>query len=83
MCFAPVLDLDEAPQHPHNKERTTFIHLDGIDQPAPAPRFSRSATDLPQGSPPPGGDTDKVLAEAGFNSGEIAKLHETGVVASA
>ncbi len=41
-CFAPVLDWDEAPQHPHNRARETFVEVDGVIQPAPAPRFSRT-----------------------------------------
>ena len=40
VCFAPVLDLDEAPKHPHNAARQTFVDVDGVVQPAPAPRFS-------------------------------------------
>jgi crotonobetainyl-CoA:carnitine CoA-transferase CaiB-like acyl-CoA transferase len=47
-CFAPVLDLDEAPRHPHLQARRTFVQIDGITQPAPAPRFSRSAPDMPK-----------------------------------
>ena len=48
-CFAPVLTLDEAPQHPHHQERGTYVEIDGVTQPAPAPRFSRTvpATPLP------------------------------------
>ena len=47
-CVAPVLDWDEATRHPHNVARQTFVSVDGVVQPAPAPRFSRSATDTPQ-----------------------------------
>jgi len=47
-CFAPVLDWDEAPAHPHNRARSTFVTLDGVVQPAPAPRFSRSAAARPR-----------------------------------
>lgn len=47
-CFAPVLDWDEAPQHAHNLARETFINLDGVTQPAPAPRFSRTAPGAPR-----------------------------------
>ncbi|TFW26564.1 CoA transferase [Massilia arenosa] len=46
-CFAPVLDIDEAPQHPHNADRHTFVDIAGVPQPAPAPRFSRTAADTP------------------------------------
>jgi alpha-methylacyl-CoA racemase len=46
VCFAPVLDLDEAPHHPHNQERHTFALVEGVMQPAPAPRFSRTTPEL-------------------------------------
>jgi alpha-methylacyl-CoA racemase len=46
-CFAPVLDWDEAPRHPHNVARATFVQVDGVVQPAPAPRFSRTPPDAP------------------------------------
>jgi alpha-methylacyl-CoA racemase len=46
-CFAPVLDWDEAPEHPHNRARDTFLAIDGVVQPAPAPRFSRTPPDAP------------------------------------
>jgi alpha-methylacyl-CoA racemase len=49
-CFAPVLDWDEAPQHPHNRARATFTELDGVTQPAPAPRFARTPADPPHRS---------------------------------
>lgn len=48
VCFAPVLDFDEAPQHPHMKARGTFVEIDGVVQPAPAPRFSRTVPDTPK-----------------------------------
>ena len=47
-CFAPVLDWDEAPEHPHNRARDTFVCLDGVTQPAAAPRFSRTPATGPQ-----------------------------------
>lgn len=47
-CFAPVLDADEAASHPHLKARQTFVEVDGVTQPAPAPRFSRTTTQLPR-----------------------------------
>jgi len=52
-CFAPVLTLDEAPEHPHLKSRGTFIAVDGVKQPAPAPRFSRTPSGIPRRPTPP------------------------------
>ncbi len=66
VCFAPVLDMGEAPEHPHNKARGTFFERDGVVQPAPAPRFSRTRAEI-QGPPPrPGQHTDEVLADWGI-----------------
>ena len=80
-CIAPVLDMDEAPCHPHNAARATFIERDGAIQPAPAPRFSR--TRATPGLPPPlrGEHTDAVLADAGFTVQEIASLRAAGAIA--
>ena len=80
VCFAPVLDLDEAPLHPHNQARNTFCEIDGVVQPSPAPRFSRSAAQI--GSPPPrvGEHTESILAEAGFDAGQIAQLKDAGAI---
>jgi alpha-methylacyl-CoA racemase len=66
ICFAPVLDLSEAPNHPHNKARSTFVERDGVMQPAPAPRFSRTKPEI-QGPPPlPGQHTEAVLKDWGI-----------------
>jgi crotonobetainyl-CoA:carnitine CoA-transferase CaiB-like acyl-CoA transferase len=64
-CFAPVLTTDEAPEHPHNKMRGTYVEIDGIVQPAPAPRFSRSIPDLPIPPQPPRmlDEADAMLAD--------------------
>ncbi|WP_409181443.1 CaiB/BaiF CoA transferase family protein [Amycolatopsis sp. VS8301801F10] len=64
-CVTPVLAPDEAPRHPHIAARSGLITLDGIVQPAPAPRFSRSTPDVPSSPPVPGADTEKVLADWG------------------
>jgi len=79
-CFAPVLDPGEAPHHPHNRERGTFVEVDGVVQPAPAPRFSRTAPDLP--SPPvrAGHDTATALVDWGFSSAEVAGLRQAGAL---
>jgi alpha-methylacyl-CoA racemase len=81
VCFAPVLSMDEAASHPHNVARGTFETRDGVVQPAPAPRFSRTAPEL--GRPPafPGQHTDEVLADWGFAEDEVAALRAAGAVA--
>ena len=73
-CFAPVLSLAEAPGHAHAASRNAFITLDGVVQPAPAPRFDRSTPDLPRPAPEVGQHTVEVLGEAGFTDAEIAAL---------
>ncbi len=80
VCFAPVLSMGEAPEHPHNVERGTFVERDGAIQAAPAPRFSRTAPEIGRPAPHTGQDTDAVLAENGFSTEEIAKLHASGAV---
>jgi alpha-methylacyl-CoA racemase len=79
-CVAPILSLGEVADHPHNAARGTFAKRDGVLQPAPAPRFSRTVPEM--GDPParPGADTDAVLADFGFDASEIASLKEAGVV---
>ncbi|MDZ7678196.1 MAG: CaiB/BaiF CoA-transferase family protein [Acidimicrobiales bacterium] len=81
VCFAPVLSLSEAPQHPHNVERQTFVEIAGVTQPGPAPRFTRTEAEI-QGPPAHAGQhTDEVLAAAGFDAARIAELRESGAVA--
>lgn len=80
VCFAPVLDLDEAPQHPHNKARNTFIEIDGVIQPAPAPRFSRTIPKVQAPPPEPGEHTTAVLSDWGFNAEEIDRLKYNGAI---
>lgn len=62
-CVTPVLSLDEAPDHPHNRARATFVEIDGVRQPAPAPRFSRSVPSTPKPAPGPGEGGAAALAE--------------------
>jgi alpha-methylacyl-CoA racemase len=81
VCFAPVLSLSEAPRHPHNVERGTFVEREGIVQPAPAPRFGRTPGAIQRPPAHPGQHTDEVLAEWGIPTADIAKLHETGAIA--
>ena len=72
-CFAPVLSVEEAPRHPHNVARGTFIELDGVTQPGPAPRFSRTALGMPLPPDAPGSDNaEAVLASWGFSPSAIA-----------
>lgn len=78
-CVAPVLDMDEAPEHPHNRARGTFIEVGGVTQPAPAPRFSRSIPAQPR--PPVVGATgEDVLSDWGFTPGEIDGLRTAGAI---
>jgi len=81
ICFAPVLNMAEAPEHPHNKARDTFIELEGIVQPAPAPRFSRT---VPEVYPAPayvGEHTEEVLKSIGMQDSDIEDLKASGEVA--
>ena len=83
VCFAPVLSILEAPQHPHNKHRATFVEVDGVTQPAPAPRFSRTQAEISHAARPPGADTRDVLADIGFDESKIGALEAQGVVQAA
>jgi alpha-methylacyl-CoA racemase len=80
-CFAPVLSLDEAPEHPHNLARETFIEVDGIVQPAPAPRFSRTPAAKPTPPEAPGERGNVSLARWGLTAGEIDALKRCGALA--
>jgi alpha-methylacyl-CoA racemase len=80
VCFAPVLNLGEAMEHPHNRARQTYVEIDGVRQPAPAPRFSATPAEI--GGPPAavGADTQRVLESLGFSGVEAAELARAGVV---
>jgi alpha-methylacyl-CoA racemase len=80
VCFAPVLSMDEAPRHPHNRARESFIELSGVMQPAPAPRFDRTPPARPLAPVPAGSDTESVLREAGFDDARIAALRTAGAL---
>ncbi|MDG2307742.1 MAG: CaiB/BaiF CoA-transferase family protein [Candidatus Binatia bacterium] len=81
VCFAPVLSMKEAPDHPHNKARGTFVEREGLVQPSPAPRFSRTAPGI-QGPPPNAGThTNEALADWGFDSAEIESLRAEKAIA--
>src|SRR6266536_2931888 len=77
-CVAPVLSLGEAPGHAHNAARGAFSDVGGVVQPAPAPRFGRTACAAPTPPAPAGADTDAVLTEIGLSQLEIAALRERG-----
>ncbi len=79
-CFAPVLDFDEAPQHPHNMERGTFTSIAGVTQPAPAPRFSKTPSEISGPPPSNGQDTDDVLRVAGYSDDDLAAFRERAVI---
>jgi len=79
-CVAPVLDLDEAPAHPHNQARRTFVERDSVIQPAPAPRFSRTEPALDVPPPRPGEHGRQILTDWGFNTNEIEALAASGVL---
>jgi alpha-methylacyl-CoA racemase len=79
-CVAPVLGLGEAPAHPHNRARGTFVEVGGVTQPAPAPRFSRTPCDPPTPAAGPGEHTDQALADWGLPPDRIARLRTAGAV---
>ncbi len=79
-CVAPVLGLGEAPAHPHHAARGTFTTVAGVDQPAPAPRFSRTPGTIGRPPPHPGQHTDEVLADWGFPQSDIDQLKAVGAI---
>ncbi|MEM6999997.1 MAG: CaiB/BaiF CoA-transferase family protein [Pseudomonadota bacterium] len=81
VCFAPVLSIFEAPEHPHNKARQAFQEVDGVMQHSPAPRFSRTQAEISHGARVPGQDTLSVLEDCGFSADEIGALGDSGVIA--
>jgi len=79
-CFTPVLSLAEAPHHPHIAQRETFVEVDGVTQPAPAPRFSRTEAEVSSPPPTPGEHTESALADWGLSDERIAELKKAGVI---
>jgi alpha-methylacyl-CoA racemase len=73
-CATPVLGIGEAPEHRHNAARGSFVEIGGRVQPGPAPRFSRTGSDVPAPPPEPGADTESALAAWGLAADEIARL---------
>ena len=78
VCFAPVLSMSEAPHHPHNVARQTFVEADGVMQPAPAPRYSATVTDSPRMTKSL--ETDAILADLGYDDARVAALKAAGTV---
>jgi alpha-methylacyl-CoA racemase len=78
VCFAPVLSMAEAPHHPHNAARGTFVEADGVMQPAPAPRYSATISDAPRMTK--AADTDAILAELGYDGARVDALKAAGTV---
>lgn len=80
VCFAPVLSMQEAPGHPHNRERGTFVEVEGVVQPAPAPRFSRTPSAIQRPPARPGEHTEEALREWGFSGTELEQLRGCGAI---
>lgn len=81
VCFAPVLNLQEAAEHPHSKARNSYLQVDGVLQHAPAPRFSRTKAGEVKGARVPGEDSRAVLQEFGFSDAEVGQLEGDQVIA--
>jgi alpha-methylacyl-CoA racemase len=81
VCYAPILDFEEAIAHPHNQERQTFVESDGIRQAAPAPRFSRTEPQLPNPPVAPGSHSKEILLMLGMSDTQIDQLMASGAVA--
>lgn len=80
VCFAPVLTIAESREHPHNKARGTFVEINGVGQPRPCPRFSRTDSEIERLPPSAGEHTSEILIEAGFGEADIEALRETGAI---
>jgi alpha-methylacyl-CoA racemase len=81
VCFAPVLTMSEATEHPHNVERGTFVEVAGLTQPAPAPRFSRTVPTVERPPAHPGQHTDEALTDWGVDPQRLAGLRASGAIA--
>jgi alpha-methylacyl-CoA racemase len=79
-CCTPILNWSEAPEHHHNRARGAFVERDGVMQPAPAPRFSRTPAEIRRSPSAAGQDTDAALAEWGFAAEEVGRLRGAGAV---
>jgi len=81
ICFAPVLSMDEAPRHPHNLHRGTFVEQGGVTQPGPAPRFSRTPSAIQRPPAKPGEHTEEALRDWGFADSDLERLRKCGAIA--
>ena len=79
-CFAPVLSMAEAPDHPHMRARKVFAEIDGVVQPAPAPRFSRTPPPLPTPPEKAGASGRVALAACGLSGEELDGLARSGAI---
>ena len=79
-CVAPVLTLDEAPRHPHLRERGTYVEIDGVTQPAPAPRFSRSVAPTPQPFRPWKREDAQEILGPWLDGVQVAAARQAGVI---
>ena len=79
-CAAPVLSLRETANHPHNRHRSTFIEIDGVVQPSPSPRFSRTKSAVPRSPALPGDQTIEILRGTGLNEPAIQILIDDDIV---
>ncbi|MDG2420279.1 MAG: CaiB/BaiF CoA-transferase family protein [Gammaproteobacteria bacterium] len=80
VCFAPILNLEEAPDHPHNKSRKTYVDFEGVTQPAPAPRFSRTQGAIQSSAALIGENTNEILNSWGFSDDKVDNLKKEGVI---
>ena len=80
ICYAPVLNMKEAAGHPHNRKRGTFVEIDGVPQPAPAPRFSRTPSAIQRPPASPGEHTEEALRDWGFETADLERLRGHGVI---
>src|SRR3569832_464520 len=81
VCFAPVLSMTEAIEHPHNKTRGTFVEVGGLAQPAPAPRFSRSRTENQEPPAQANQHTNEAQHDWGVADARLAQLRSAGAIA--
>jgi alpha-methylacyl-CoA racemase len=80
VCFAPVLSMEEAPKHAHNRHRGTFVEVEGVVQPGPAPRFSRTPGQVQRPPASPGEHTEEALGDWGFSDADLEKLRAQGAI---